>query len=187
MKKTKPSVGKAIGKGHFPVPRSVLNGGYSKKSWAFIDMQNLASFNTRWSHNVHGEQVCIHRGEMLACQTALAKRWDTTRMTVHRWLKEWQKDGLLTIRHTKTKKNPANVVTKMTYYDTGGVPLEKDNDDVTPSTPLKVASTNDLQKPEKKDVTGVSENVTGGCDENVTGGDDDKSMYDNDLHGPCPF
>lgn len=75
----------------------------------------------------------------------------------------------------------------MTYYETGGLPLQTEKDDVTPPAPLNVASINELQEQKKKSVTPIGGNVTGVGRESVTGVDDHKSMEDNGLYGEPPF
>ena len=185
MKKPKPPTKDP---GYFKCARMALYAQpFELKTLAFINLIGLASFEHRFVWNEHGEKIALSPGEIFESKTRLAERWRTTRQTVHRWFKEWEKDGLITTRHPKSTRVSINTVISLTYYSVGGFPFKPLNNHVTPTTDTKVASINELQKDEKKDVTPKSKDVTPNEGKDVTPNPDDKSMYDSDLRGPCPF
>jgi hypothetical protein len=59
------------------------------RSLAWIDLLTLVA----WDDYTDTAGKLIRRGEVIASETFLAKRWRQNRGTVHRWLEHWEKSG----------------------------------------------------------------------------------------------
>ena len=160
---------------------------FNLKTLAFIDLMSLASFEPRFVENEYKERFCLHPGQLFTSNVELAKRWGKERRTVARWLKDWVAEGLITIRNPKKCRNTTNTIISITYYSTGGYPNQEEKKDVPPETCTKVASINDLQNSDEKNVPPERDYVPPETPSDVPPESEAEALENKDESDGCPF
>ncbi len=105
-------------KGYIPIERKLFDVWPWKTGEAFtvrcawIDLVQMATYQSRTEVTIKGDPICLTRGQIAASQRFLMERWKWSNSKVRRMLSQLQNNGMITLQ-----KNQGQTVINICKYD----------------------------------------------------------------------
>ncbi len=114
-----------MNEGYIILPRAIMDEDYFSQKFtrtqALIDLYLLAAYAER-TFNIRGNKVIVKRGQVAIAERSLSERWQWSKNTVHRYLKELSESGKIDLQ----KSHVINILS-VNYYGYDGTQIDPQN------------------------------------------------------------